>query len=96
MRDLIPEGFASFDASLTILDVNQETLRLDGRAREELVGRSHWEAFPGTEHSPLGDHYRKAAKERVPHSLEHFYAWPDGGTAVFWRDITDRKRLQPP
>ena len=100
------EGFAHFGSDFTILDVNEETLRLDGRSRGELVGRSHWDAFPGTEHSPLGDLYRRVMRERVPGSLEHRYQWPDGhdmwvdvrayptddgGMACFWRDVTERK-----
>ncbi|WP_200960784.1 PAS domain S-box protein [Rhizobium sp. Root708] len=107
--DAMAEGFAIFDAEFTIRDVNQETLRLDGRTREELIGRSHWDAFPGTEYSPLGSLYRRVAQERVPRATEYLYDWPDGrtmwidvrayptpdgGVAVFWRDITDRKTAE--
>src|SRR3712207_376506 len=103
--DSMAEGFALLGSDFTILDVNDETLRLDGRPRDELVGRTHWEAFPGTEDSPVGGLFMRVARERVPASLEHEYEWPDGrslwldmrayptreaGVAIFWRDVTDR------
>lgn len=105
--DSMTEGFALLGSDFTILDVNGETLRLDGRSRAELVGRSHWEAFPGSEDAPVGEAFRRVARERTPASLEHEYRWPDGrtlwvdmrayptrdgGVAVFWRDVTDRRR----
>ena len=79
------EGFALFAPDFTILDVNDETVRLDGRPRDELIGRSHWDAFPETERSPLGDFYRRVMRERAPGSLEHRYRWPDG--RVMWVDV---------
>ena len=106
--DSMAEGFALLDRDFRILAVNAEGLRLDGRPREALVGRTHWEAFPGTEGSELGRLYRRAMAERVPVALEHRYAWPDGhatwlemraypapeGLALFYRDVTDRKRAE--
>lgn len=101
------DGYAHVGPDFTILDVNQETERLDGRPRMELVGRSQWEAFPGIETSAIGDLFRRVMRERRPAALEHQYAWPDGrqrwletrvypmpdgGVTVFWRDISDRKR----
>ncbi|MCV4777541.1 PAS domain-containing protein, partial [Escherichia coli] len=80
-----------------------------GRTREEIVGRSHWEVYPGTEASELGRLYKKAMAERVPVSLEHLYTWEegrarwlemrayptdDGLLAVFWRDVTERREAQ--
>lgn len=103
------EGFALFAPDFTILDVNEETCRLDGRQRSELLGRSHWEAFPGTERSTLGEFYRRVMNEQAAGALEHRYVWPDGrdmwvdvrayptsegNLAVFWRDSTERRRVQ--
>lgn len=100
------EGFALFDPDFTIVDVNEATLQLDGRAREEIVGRSHWDAFPGSEDSPVGELFKRVMHDREPGSLEHVYRWPDGRemwievraypnpngrVACFWRDITEQK-----
>ncbi|WP_395672557.1 PAS domain S-box protein [Phenylobacterium sp.] len=107
--DSLTEGFALFDADFTILDVNAETLRLDGRTRDELVGRNHWEAFPGSEDSPLGRMFKRVAHERRPEAIEHSYTWPGdktmwldthayptshGRVGVLWRDITERKQTE--
>lgn len=107
--DGMGEGFGLLAPDFTILEHNREALRLDGRAREEIIGGSHWEVYPGTENSELGRLYKKAMAERVPVTLEHRYAWAadralwlemrayptaDGSLAVFWRDITDRREAQ--
>jgi PAS domain S-box-containing protein len=98
------EGFALLDRDFRIVAINAEGVRLDGRPREEIVGKTHWEAYP--EAVELAALYRKAMAERVPVSLEHCYAFengrkawlemrahpaPDGGLAIFYRDISGRK-----
>lgn len=107
--DGMGEGFALLAPDFTILEHNREALRLDGRPREEIVGGSHWEVFPGSETSELGRLLKQAMAERVSVSLEHLYAWEenralwlemrayptdDGLLAVFWRDVTDRRKVQ--
>jgi PAS domain S-box-containing protein len=107
--DMMSEGYALFSPDLIILDVNQETLRLDGRSRHTLVGRSHWDAFPGSEESALGDLYRSVMRDREPDTVECHYPWPDGrdmwvavrayptedgGVASFWRDVTADKQVE--
>ncbi|MEZ4870066.1 MAG: PAS domain S-box protein [Caldilineaceae bacterium] len=107
--DGMDESFGLLAPDFTILEHNREALRLDGRARAEIIGRSHWEVYPGTETSELGRLYKQAMAERVPVSLEHRYAWTadrarwlemrayptdDGSLAVFWRDVTDRRETQ--
>ena len=107
--DGMGEGFGLLAPDFTILEYNREALRLDGRPREEIVGRSHWEVFPGTDTSALGHLLKRAMAEGVPVSLEHRYAWEeglalwlemraypttDGLLAVFWRDVTERREAQ--
>ena len=100
------EGFILLDHDFRVLEINAEGLRIDQRSRHDVVGRSHWDAWPGTEHSELGYLYRKAMAERVPVSLEHRYTYPDGhavwfdmrayphpeGLALFYRDVSERRR----
>lgn len=105
VTDGMSEGFALLAPDFTILDMNAEALRLDQRSREDLIGQSHWQAFPGTEDSELGKLYKKAMAEQVPVSLEHRYLWADGRVtwlgmraypvadgrlAIFFRDVTER------
>ncbi|GJE52922.1 hypothetical protein GOFOIKOB_5997 [Methylobacterium tardum] len=107
--DGMGEGFGLLAPDFTILEHNHEALRLDGRRRDEIVGHSQWEAYPGSEHSEIGRLLKQAMFEREPAALEHRYTWADGraywldmrayptsdGTlAVFWRDVTDRKHVE--
>jgi len=99
------EGFVVLDHEFRVLDINAEGIRLEQRSREAILGKSHWEAWPGTEDSELGRLYKHAMVSRVPVSLEHRYAWPDAheawidvrvypadeGLALFYRDVTQRK-----
>ncbi|WP_198382940.1 PAS domain-containing sensor histidine kinase [Roseomonas sp. KE2513] len=112
LRDVlnsVAEGFTLLGSDFTIRDVNKEALRLNRRSREELVGQSHWAAFPGSERAPIGALLSRVMHERMPGSLEHCYVWPDGrtswldarvyptpdgGVAIFWRDVTDSKRTE--
>lgn len=105
--DGMAEAFGLLAPDFTILEHNREALRLDGRRREDVVGRSYWQVYPGSEDAELGQSLKKAMSQRVPVSLEHQYAWADGralwlemrayptddgSLAVFWRDVTDRRQ----
>jgi PAS domain S-box-containing protein len=106
--DSISEGFVLLDREFRVVQINVEGLRLEKRPASHIVGRTHWEVWPGTEHSELGRNYRKAMREGVPVALEHRYQWAAGhdawldmrayptedGLAIFYRDITDRKRAE--
>lgn len=102
--DGMGEGFALLDHDYRIIDVNAEALRLEQRPRDELVGKTHWAAYPGSEGTELGCAYKQAMTERVPVALDHQYQWEDGrrawlemrafpveeGLAIFYRDVTQR------
>jgi PAS domain S-box-containing protein len=103
------EGFALFDADLTILEVNPETSRLFGRSREDLVGHSFANWLSDNEDSPPGRMIKRVLRERVAVVAEHSYLrsdgkmiWLDarayptshGRVGCLWRDITDRKHAE--
>ena len=99
------EGFVLFDRDFTILEVNDAAMALVGLPRDELVGRSHWDAFPGTFDAEVGVMYREALATQQAGRLEHRYAFPDGrqvwidvraypvgdGLAVFFRDVSAQR-----
>jgi PAS domain S-box-containing protein len=100
------EAFVLLDREFRVLDINAEGMRLEGRRREAILGKTHWEAWPGSEGSEQGRLYKRAMAERMPVGVDVHYTWPDGrdgwfearaypiddGLAIFYRDITDRKR----
>lgn len=109
VMDALTEGFSLLAPDFTILELNAEAVAIDGRQRDELIGRSHWEVYPGTEHSAIGQLYRQAMKERKPVAIEHCYDWADGRVswfetralpvhdgclAVLYRDITERRHRE--
>lgn len=102
------DAFILLDHDFRVIDINAAGMRLENRPRSSIIGRSHWEVWPGTEDTELGRLYKKAVGDRVPVALEHHYEWPDGrgawldlrayptehGLAIFYRDITERKRSE--
>ena len=99
------EGFLLLDQDFRVLQINGEGLRIDGRPESEIVGRSHWEAWPASVGTPVEEAYRRAMTERVPVTIEHYYVfggrgvWLElrifpvegGGVAAFFRDVTERR-----
>jgi PAS domain S-box-containing protein len=94
------------DAEFRLVAVNAAMERGVGQMRGELLGRSMWEAFPGTAGTVFERHYRAAATEGTEAHFTHdyrdarldlvtevdVYPGPAGGVAVFWRDVTARER----
>ncbi len=103
--DGMGEAFGLLDRDFCILTFNQAALQIESRPLNEILGRSHWEVYPGSENSEIGRLLRRAMSMREPIALEHRYSWQDGtarwletraypvpeGLAVFWRDVTRRK-----
>jgi PAS domain S-box-containing protein len=89
------------DADFRFVSANAATERNLGHAREQLIGRSIWELFPATVGSIFERSYRQVATEKVAvHFVGDYdelgltlvpevdaFPTPDGGVAVFWRDV---------
>ncbi len=76
--DGMGEAFALLDRDFRILAFNEAALRLESRPLTEILGRSHWEVYPGSEDSELGRLYKRALTEQRSVQLEHRYTWEDG------------------
>jgi two-component system CheB/CheR fusion protein len=102
------DAHSVLDRDYRIVGVNAAAERLLGRPRAELLGRSHWDAFPGSVDAPVGRAFRRVVEEGVEQHLTHHYtgegydlhlevdAYPtdEGGLAMFWRDVTERVRAE--
>jgi PAS domain S-box-containing protein len=101
--DGMGESLAIMDRDFRIVDMNAEALRLEARPRDQIIGKTHWEAHPNADPA-LGNIYRRALATKTPVRLKHRYVWPDGrptwismhaypvdeGLAVFYGDITEQ------
>ncbi len=98
----MPLGFVTLDADLHVTFANAVALELLGMGEAELVGRRPWDLFPqivGTRYqtirvsAPVVVEYEEQIGNRE--RWVGVLACPtQAGTAVFLRDITDRKRDQ--
>lgn len=99
------EGYVLLDHQFRVAEINDEGVRMDGRPREQFIGNSHWDLWPGSETGAQGLLYKRVAREGAPGSVEVHYHWPEGreawleidaypvpdGVAIFYRDISARK-----
>jgi PAS domain S-box-containing protein len=97
------EGFFAFDTAWRITAMNAAAERMTGRPREELLGHSVWENFPHLLQSPLPALYAEAMasgqpiqteyEQPVTHAYYEIQVYPSStGMAVFYRDISERRR----
>lgn len=102
----MPTAFYSIDREWRFTYVNTEAERLLGRPRTELIGGDLWELFPHATGSEFATEYHAAARTGRASTFEAYYpapldstyevqVWPGpDGLAVYFRDITLRRRTQ--
>ncbi len=100
----ITDAFYTLDHDWRFTYANKEAERLLQKSRGELVGRDVWSLFPAVKSTGFETRYRHAIEtgetvvfeEWYPAPLEKWFsvrAYPsDQGLAVYFRDITDRRR----
>lgn len=93
------------DRAFRIVFVNRRAAHLVGRKVEDLVGRTHWEAWPSSLGTEVERRYRLALANGASQEFEHHYVgegldlWleihahpSEDGLTVFYRDVTRRRR----
>lgn len=106
LLETITDGFLALDREWRFTYINAEAERLNQIPRHELLGRNQWEVFPETIGTTLYTELTRVMNDRVPSEFENYYVpwkrWfhiraypaPDGGVALFFSDITERKRAE--
>jgi PAS domain S-box-containing protein len=105
LLDVLTEGVTVFDADGRFTYLNTVAERVLGAPREQLIGRRVGEVFPDFQETPLGSAAQRSLTERVPITVEAFYAphgiWleasmvPHGQLLVaLLRDVTARHQAQ--
>jgi PAS domain S-box-containing protein len=104
LLESITDGFFALDGEWRFTYVNGEAERLLGTTRSELLGSEIWSLYPELVGSPFHAEYLKAVREQVPVAFEapsvvrpgrwlEVKANPmPGGLAVYFHDITARRR----
>ncbi|MFL6693265.1 MAG: PAS domain-containing protein, partial [Ramlibacter sp.] len=103
--DSIGEGFFTLDRHWRFDFVNRAALRILGRERSSLQGRTLWTEYPGLEGSDFERCYHRTMFERETTTFTAFYPghqrWYEvstypapEGVSVYFRDVTEPKRLQ--
>ena len=96
----------TLDPEFRVVSANRAMIRNVSLSREMMIGQSVWELFPGLIGSPFEAAYRRAVTERQEAHLTHrygdarlslvaevnVYPTPEGGVAIFWRDVSERER----
>src|SRR5579884_518700 len=100
------DGFYALDAGWRFVYANRRAYELWGATRETILGREIWERFPQLPGTRAGRLLRAAVAAGVPSEFECLspvvgrWLWMrvdpllSGITGVYWRDITDKKRIE--
>jgi PAS domain S-box-containing protein len=102
------EGCQVIGFDYRYLYVNSAVCAQARTSREELLGRTMMEAYPGIDGTPMFAVLRRCMEERTPAEMENMFEFPDGskgwhelrfapvpaGVFILSLDITERKRAE--
>jgi signal transduction histidine kinase len=106
--DLLREGLQIIGPDWRYLYLNEGVTRHGRRSREDLLGKTMLECYPGIEDTPMFSVLQSCMQGRRSANLENEFVFPDGdrgwfelrvqpcpeGLLVLSVDITERKRLE--
>jgi len=102
------EGFQIIDRNWEYVYVNDAVCTHGRKSREELLGHTMMEVYPGIEQTEMFGYLRKCMEDSTPHHMENEFTFPDGskgwfelsiqpapqGVLILSMDITERKRSE--
>ena len=103
--EIIGDAFMAFDRDWRYIYINAKAVELTGRSREDILGKNVWHEFPEAVKGAFYQELHRAIDEGRPVHFENYYPplnkwfendaypWPQG-VSVFYRDITERKRIE--
>jgi PAS domain S-box-containing protein len=81
--DNMREGFQIIGFNWRYLYVNDAVARQGKNSKEELLGRTMMEVYPGIEKTNFFGFLRRCMNDRIPHSMENEFVFPDGTRGWF-------------
>lgn len=99
------DAFVSLDHNWCYTYMNKKAGKIFNRDPKEMVGKNIWTEFPEGVGQPFQLDYEKVMNERVFIQMEEYYppydSWfenrinpTEDGIAIFFQDITDRKKAE--
>ena len=102
------EGCQIISPDWRYLYINDAAIRHSRLTREQLIGHSMLEVYPGIENTPMFSNLRKCMADRKPRWMENRFIFPDGsagwfevrfepvpeGIFILTLEITDRKQAE--
>jgi PAS domain S-box-containing protein len=85
--DEMLEGVQIFDKNLNYLYINKAAERQNQRPKEELIGKSYKESWPGIEKTQVYKIIRQCLKEQKNDQFENEFIFPDGSKGWFYLSI---------
>ncbi|MFH1389412.1 MAG: PAS domain-containing protein [Candidatus Margulisiibacteriota bacterium] len=85
--DSMLEGFQIIGYDWRYLYVNDVCARQGKRKKEELLGHSMMEAYPGIEKTEMFSRLKRCMEQRVPFRMENEFVFPDGSRGWFELNI---------
>jgi signal transduction histidine kinase/DNA-binding response OmpR family regulator len=106
--DAISDGIQIIGSDWRYLYLNETACRHGRQSREQLLGRSMMECYPGIDQTPMFGVLAACMKDRTTHQLDNEFAFDDGthglfelriepcpqGIFVLSVDVTERRRLE--
>jgi len=83
IADNMLEGFQIIGRDWRYQYVNDAAAAHGRRAKDELLGRTLTECYPGIDETPMFAALRKCMEERTPQRMENEFAFPDGSKGWF-------------
>lgn len=99
------DGFFAVDGEWKITHFNRKAEQLLGRKRERVIGQELWSSFPELADTLFETNYRRVMADQIVVEFEasdeqgrnwlEVLAYPSNdGVSVFFRDVTERKRVE--
>jgi PAS domain S-box-containing protein len=101
----ITDAFMAVDENFCYTYVNKKAGELSNREPSSLIGKNIWEEFPYSTGKPVYQALHKAREQQTYIYLEDYYpetgCWIEhhiypstGGISIYFRDITDKKKME--
>ncbi len=108
LLDNLMEGYQVIGRDWRYLYINDAAASHGRRYKQDLLGRSMTDCYPGIQNTPMFALLRKCMEQRIPNRMENEFTFPDGakgwfelrfepvpeGVFILSIDISERKRAE--